>query len=414
MRALRGSTLAVAIFVVGLSGAPAAHADVPATCPGPDDPALGPVTTTTGSFNASMEGSYVQIPFDVPAGSTGLRVRYCFDQPDFPAPNGLNNNTLDLSIYEPLSTGNTTHGPAELRGSSGSAIRDVTVAVNGFTSEATYEAAPKGYVSGKTTRAYEPGSVPGGEWIAELGLAAISNSSEGNSDSEVDWRVDVQTTTSPTFADDPHAPAAYDSSAVRSSPGWYAGDFHVHGEHEPGNALMRETLDYAFLPTADGGAGLDFVQLVDHNNTVAYGEIGKLQGEYPGFLISRGTEVTTYRGHTNSLAGSGPVDYRTAPILRREASGAFTPVRAARPPSEIFDQVHSNGGFTQINHPTIFPSQVPLLSTFCRGCPWDYTLDRDRLQKGGCDRGADGAARPRSAASPRPKPVYAARRPFLG
>ncbi len=353
--------------------APAAQADVPATCPGPADPAFGPVTTTTGSFNASLERSYVQIPFAVPAGSTGVRVRYCFDQPDIALPNGLNNNTLDLSIYEPLHHGNAVHGPDELRGSSGSAVRDVTVAVNGFSSEAAYEAAPKGYVSGRTTRAYEPGPVPEGEWVAELALAAISNSSEGNLDDEVDFRVDVQTTSAASFADDPYSPVAYDSSAVRPEPGWYAGDFHVHGEHEPGNALMRETFDYAFGPVSEERAGLDFVQLVDHNNTVAYGEIGRFQPDYPGHLISRGTEITTFRGHTNSLAASETVDYRTTPILRREPNGTLTQVRAARPASEIFDDVHAAGGFTQINHPTIFPSQIPLLSAFCRGCPWDYT-----------------------------------------
>ncbi len=352
---------------------PVAHGSVPATCPGPEDAAFGPVTTTTGTFDASMENSYVQVPFTVPTGTTAVRVRYCFDQPDISLPNGLNNNTLDLSVYEPLHAGHTVLGPDELRGSSGSAVRDATIAVNGFSSEAVYEAAPKGYVTGRTTRAYEPGPIPEGEWVAELGLAAISTTAELNFDNAVTWRVDVQTTSSASFANDPYVPAPYDSTPVRSSPGWYAGDFHVHGEHEPGNALMRETLDYAFLPAADAGAGLDFVQLVDHNNTVAYGEIGKLQGEYSNFLISRGTEVTTYEGHMNSLAASGTVDYRTAPIYRREPNGSLTQVRGARPPSEIFDAVHAAGGFTQINHPTIFPSQIPLLSAFCRGCPWDYT-----------------------------------------
>ncbi len=180
------------------AAAPAAGA-VPATCPGPEDPALGAVTTTTGSFDASMENSYVQIPFTVPAGTTGVRIRYCFDQPDVALPNGLNNNTLDIGVYEPLKPGNSVLGPDELRGHSGGAVKDLTIAMNGFSSEATYEAAPKGYVSGRTTRAYEPGPVPEGEWVAELGLAAISTSSEGNFDNAVAWRVDVQTTTSATF-----------------------------------------------------------------------------------------------------------------------------------------------------------------------------------------------------------------------
>ncbi len=309
-----------------------AHADVPATCPGPEDPAFGPVTTVTGSFDASMENSYVQVPFDVPAGTTGVRVRYCFDQPEIPLPNGLNNNTLDLSVYEPLQAGSQVPGVDELRGSSGGAVRDATIAVNGFSDEALYEAAPKDYVSGRTTRAFEPGPIPGGEWSVELGLAAISTATRGqHSTTRSSWRVDVQTTTDPSFADDPYSPAAYDESPVRAEPGWYAGDFHVHGEHEPGNALMRETFDYAFAPVAEGGAGLDFVQLVDHNNTVAYGEIGKLQPSYPDRLISRGTEVTTYRGHTNSLGSEAGVDFRDRSGAEKGA-GRNAHGASARPP----------------------------------------------------------------------------------
>ena len=288
---MRGWAFGVAVATL-LAGAPPAYADVPAACPGPEDPALGPVTTVTGSFDASMENSYVQIPFDVPAGSTGVRVRYCFDQPEIPLPGGLNNNTLDLSVYEPLHAGSQIPGPEELRGASGGAVRDATIAVNGFSDEATYEAGPKDYVSGLTTRAFEPGPIPEGEWSVELGLAAIATSMEGNTDNAIDWRVDVQTTGDPSFADDPYSPASYDESAVRSEPGWYAGDFHVHGEHEPGNALMRETFDYAFEPVAEGGAGLDFVQLVDHNNTVAYGEIGKLQP-----ALSGQPDLARDRGH---------------------------------------------------------------------------------------------------------------------
>jgi hypothetical protein len=38
----------------------------------------------------------------------------------------------------------------------------------------------------------------------------------------------------------------------------------------------------------------------------------------------------------------------------------------------VFRAVHAAGGFTQVNHPTIFPSEVPAFRTLCRGCPWDY------------------------------------------
>jgi hypothetical protein len=48
-------------------------------------------------------------------------------------------------------------------------------------------------------------------------------------------------------------------------------------------------------------------------------------------------------------------------------------VRGPRPPLELFDDVHAAGGFTQINHPTIFPSSTAFFAQLCRGCPWDYS-----------------------------------------
>jgi hypothetical protein len=377
-----------------------AEAAVPASCPGPDDPAFGAAQEFSGEFDSSLEGSYVQIPFSVPANSTAVRVRYCFDQPDIPLPNGINANTLDLGVFEAKDAGDAYWDLGELRGWSGGSVRDATVAVNGFSDEATYSAAPKGYVHGRTTRAFEPGPIPAGQWAVELGLAAISSQGEGNFDGKAAWRVQVQTTSSPEFADDPYAPAPYDQAPADADSGWYAGDFHVHGEHEPGNALMRETFDFAFSPLGADGAGLDFVTLVDHNNIVAYGEIGRHQADHPGKLIARGTEITTYRGHLQDQASGVMADYRTGPVYVRDPGGALTQARGPTPPSDAFDAIHAAGGFTQINHPTIFPSQVPGFSSFCRGCPWDHSaadtdfgkVDAIEVQTG--PAGLDQAPRP--------------------
>jgi hypothetical protein len=38
-------------------------------------------------------------------------------------------------------------------------------------------------------------------------------------------------------------------------------------------------------------------------------------------------------------------------------------------------RIRAAGGFTQIAHPTIFPSEVPIFRNLCRGCPWDYDED---------------------------------------
>ena len=136
---------------------------------------------------------------------------------------------------------------------------------------------------------------------------------------------------------------------------------------------MTEAFDYAFRPLAQGGAGLDFITLSDYVTDTAWGEIGRYQPAHPGKLIVRSSEVITYRGHANNHASLRYVDHRTGPVYEFGENGDLRPVRAARPPSALFDGVHAGGGFTQINHPRIFPSEVPGFDFLCRGCPWDYT-----------------------------------------
>jgi hypothetical protein len=145
---------------------------------------------------------------------------------------------------------------------------------------------------------------------------------------------------------------------------------HVHAEHSAlGDATMRETLDYAFGEDAK----LDFVTLSDYVTSSGWGEIGRLQPSYPGRLVARSAEVITYRGHLNNHVSGRYVDYRTGPVLERVADGSLVERRAPRAPSELFGLVRGAGGFTQVNHPTIFPSEVPVFRGLCRGCPWDYS-----------------------------------------
>ncbi|HET9011193.1 MAG TPA: CehA/McbA family metallohydrolase, partial [Gemmatimonadaceae bacterium] len=66
-------------------------------------------------------------------------------------------------------------------------------------------------------------------------------------------------------------------------------------------------------------------------------------------------------------------DYRTGPVYDLRADGGVALRRAAQPASRILRDVRRAGGFTQINHPTIFPSSNPLFASLCRGCPWDYS-----------------------------------------
>ena len=154
---------AVACAAPGLAGA--------CTVPGTPDAGFDPPQDFAGTVTPAQQGDYLQIPFNVPAGTTAIRVRYCWDEP----PDGT---TLDVGVYEPAAAG-AVPGPAERRGWSGSAVRDLAIAVNGFSPPAVYEADRKAYVRGYTTRAYQPGPIPPGRWTVELGIAAVAAPSVG-------------------------------------------------------------------------------------------------------------------------------------------------------------------------------------------------------------------------------------------
>jgi hypothetical protein len=352
----------ILLTTAGLSlAAPAvAGADIgpDGTCTG--DP-IAPDRVVTGSFPAALQGSYVMVPVTVPRGTEGLRVKYCYSQPAGPTTAGAR-NTLDLGLWD----------PEGFRGWGGSSHPDVTVSRLGFSSEAEYRADPRGDVPGRTTRGFLPGRVPAGRWEVELGVGGVLTPEQGNPSGIVNWRVEVDLLERTEGV--PYRPARYDRTPARRAPGWYTGDLHVHAEHSAlGDATMREVFEYAFRPLRRGGAGLDFVTLTDYVTSAAWGEIGRHQADHPGRLIVRSAEVITYRGHTNNQASATYVDHRLGPVYELAADGGVRLRRGPRPPRELLGAVQRAGGFTQINHPRIFPSEVSVFALLCRGCPWDYS-----------------------------------------
>jgi len=415
-------TIVALLGLLGLGAAPALGCILPAPvaplsgpaavtpCPGA---ALDPDRVISGEFGTDLERNYVLLPFNVPAGTTQVRVKYCYDQPEAPT-NSQIKHVLDLGIYDARSGSSDLWDEDEFRGWGGSSHPDVAISPEGFSSELQYLANPKGYVPGKTTRGFEPGPIPAGQWAVELGVAAVASQLEGDLDGEVAWRVEIELSEDASFADQPYARAPYNGTAAKTQPGWYAGDFHVHAEHSSlGDATMRESFDYAFAPLPrdcpdcapeSTGAGLDFITLSDYVSDSAWGEIGRYQASYPGKQIIRSSEVITYRGHTNNHASARFVDYRTGRIYQRLNDGTLTLKRSATPPSLIFDAVHAAKGFTQINHPTIFPSEVPGFDFLCRGCPWDYTDAETDYSKVDASEIATGPAGLKQNPQPGPNP----------
>lgn len=396
----RAALVASAALLALVAGPLAAAAHEPArasalvgdACEGGDP--ITPTLVLGGSFAHALQGAYVMVPFQVPPGTTSVRVKYCWDRPEGPTP-GNTGHTIDLGLWQSRPAGGTW-ATAQFRGWGGSSHPDVTVTPQGFSTEDEYLEDPKGHVAGRTTRGFIPGPIPAGEWAAELGVAAVVPADEGDADGTVRWRLEIELSSDPAFAAEPYRGARYDRTPVRRGPGWYAGDMHVHAEHSAlGDATMSEVFEYAFRPLADGGAGLDFITLSDYVTRSAWPEIGRYQESFPDSLIIRSSEIITYTGHTNNHASVTYVDHRTGPVYEWLGDGSVKQLRDARPASALFRKVRQNRGWTQINHPTIFPSSDPTLRRFCRGCPWDFTdeqtdyalVDAIEIQTGPADFG---------------------------
>ena len=364
---------ALSLAVAGLPAA--AGAAAPAACPG--KPLGSDQKTFMGTFDESLEGAYILVPFTVPEGATRVGVKLCYDQPPSPTSSQIK-HTLDLGIYETRGA-DGIFDEDEFRGWGGSSRPSVLITPE------------------QATLGFKPGPIPSGEWAAEIGVAAVAGALEGDPDGSVAWRLEVFTGSDAADLDQPWAPAPYDTTPAATGARWYTGDFHVHAEHSsPNDASMRETFDYAF-GAAPEAAGLDFITLSDYVTDRHWDEIGHLQGDYPGKLVMRSAEVITYRGHINNHGSATYVDYRTGPIYELR-EGSLTRVRAQQSASRIFDDIHAAGGYTQVNHPTTFPALVPGFSNLCRGCSWEYSdaeTQWDKVDAFEVQTGPAGTAEPR-------------------
>ena len=333
----------------------------------------GTTRTISGHFAPAMNGKFIQIPFEVGTGIKGIKIRYCFAKPS--GADSDDSPTLDLGVYGAKPAGQDEWTQAERRGWSGSALRTIGIGENGYSDPATYQAGRKNYVPGRTTRAYRPGPINPGQWAVEFGAGWIDPDGAG-----VDWKLEITTSTDSHWSDDPFVPDPYTPYVANPNPGWYTGDMHVHGEMEPGNATMRQTMDLGFgaLPT---GNGLDFMTLVDHNNDNSRGLLGDGQYRYPGKLVIPGVEVTTYNGHWNATGSGNFADFRFSDVYRWDdgSNGGTTDdvqtdselnlVRSAIEPASQMQPILDGGGFTQVNH----PETAKALPASCRGCAWTYT-----------------------------------------
>jgi len=263
----------------------------------------------TGEITGADHETYKQIPFDVPDGARRITVRLSYDK--------ANRTVVDLGLFD----------PERFRGWSGGTRNRFTIAAS--------DASP----------GYLPGALPAGRWHVQLGVP------NARKDARSPYRVEV-------FLDRGavrNASAAIADGPVRTGPGWFRGDLHMHDAHSDGSCTSKagRKVPCPLFRTVDAAAraGLDFVAVTDHNTVAHFAGLRELQPYYDDILLIPGTEITTFGGHANAIGLDRWVDFRIG------TPGALNVAAMEK-------AVEEAGAILSINHPALPSGEA------CMGCGW--------------------------------------------
>ncbi|HEU0032695.1 MAG TPA: CehA/McbA family metallohydrolase [Kofleriaceae bacterium] len=204
-------------------------------------------------------GDYVDVPFEVPAGTREIHIVH---------DDGSDTVILDWGVW----------GPDGFRGWGGGNTEDAVIGVD------------------QSSRSYLPGPITPGMWTVSIGKAHL-DATGGH------YAIDVTCTDTETLP--VRDQAAFSPVVLNPERRWYKGDFHVHSS-ESGDA--NASLDQ--IATLAKQRGLDFVNLSDHNTSSHLALAAAVQPTYPDVLLLRGAEITTYAGHGNAVGLSSYVEHR--------------------------------------------------------------------------------------------------------
>jgi len=238
---------------------------------------------------AAAGGDYLDVPFEVPAGTVEIQITHV-DGSDF--------DILDWGVWQP---------DGQFRGWGGGNLEDAIIGVD------------------QSSRSYLPGPIAAGTWTVNIGKAKLD--ADGGH-----YAIDVVCRDTATLPVLPKA--AFDPVVLAAERRWYKGDFHVHSE-QSGDATA--TLDQ--IVTLARSRGLDFVNLSDHNTTSHHALAAAHQTGHPDLLFLRGAEITTYAGHGNAVGLATYVDHRIG----------FAGTTIAG----LLDAVAAQGALFIVNHPTL-------------------------------------------------------------
>lgn len=241
-------------------------------------PVLAVLTTVhlEGDVTAAG-GDYVDVAFDVPAGTVEIQIVHT-DNSD--------NDILDWGVWS----------PEGFRGWGGGNTEDAIIGVD------------------ESSRSYLPGPITPGTWTVVIGKAKLD--ADG-----AHYAIDVICRDDATLMVRPRATPA--PVVLRSERRWYKGDFHVHSA-ESGDATA--TLDQ--ISALARQRGLDFVNLSDHNTSSHLALAAQAQQALTDVLFLRGAEITTYAGHGNAVGLGGYVDHRIG-YMGRTIEDVLAEVEAA-------------------------------------------------------------------------------------
>jgi hypothetical protein len=263
-----------------------------------------------GVVKGSQNQTYVQAPFNVPAGTERVTLTFAYTGKE-------QHTALDLGLLDPV----------QLRCWSGGNKSMLTVGLSDATPSCL------------------PGPIPAGRWNVLIGVPNIRRTVESH------YTVHVYFTAGGGAASQP----ALLGAPLRSGPAWFRGDLHTHTGDSDGQCPSQsgKLIPCPVFFTVDAAArrGLDFIAVTDHNATSQYNAMRELQPYFDKLLLIPGREVTTFQGHINYLGTTDYVDFR---LGSKQVPDVNTLLRSAV----------RHGGIVSINHPADPSGEA------CMGCGW--------------------------------------------
>lgn len=210
-------------------------------------------------FGKEQEGTYFDIPFEVPDNVEKIEISYCYNRFNT-FTNGdvigrSENNIIDLGVYAPND---------EYLGWSGSDRTEIYISSYG---------SAQGYADARTV---------GGTWKIHVGAYKVE-----------DGGVDVQ----------------YHLRFTMKSRRLYIGDTHMHTTGSDGVMSMEEIARFAKT------SKLDFIFITDHNSYIHNESLPKVEG----ITVLPGSEWTHYQGHAGMLGVTRPYKKSFQANSRQEA-----------------------------------------------------------------------------------------------